>query len=324
VSALSESRAAAPWRPRILVIEDAPENVRFVGRLLKRFGAVHFALGGREGLALARRLKPDLILLDVEMPDLSGYDVIGRLRGDPETAPIPVIFLTGRSDGADEAKGLELGAIDYIAKPFNAAVVLARVRNHLKLVDYGRRLRALNAELERRAATDELTRLPNRRAYLDMAARELQRFRRHADDCSILLLDIDHFKAVNDTYGHDAGDAVLQEVARRLVKATRQLDTVARYGGEEFALLLPKTDAPGARVVAERVLQALRARPVMAQEAAVPVTATVGVTMLRAGDRGIDDVLKRADLALYEGKREGRDRVVFDAVDHPEPSPENG
>lgn len=315
MSALSETRAAAPWRPRILVIEDAPENVRFVGRLLKRFGAVHFALGGKEGLALAHRLKPDLILLDVEMPDLSGYDVIGRLRGDPETASIPVIFLTGRSDGADEAKGLELGAIDYIAKPFNAAVVLARVRNQLKLVDYGRRLRALNAELERRAATDELTRLPNRRAYLDMAGRELLRYRRYGEPCAVLLMDIDHFKAVNDTHGHDAGDAVLQEVARRLVKATRRLDSVARYGGEEFALLLPKTDAPGALVVAARVLETLRARPVSAQGVRVPITATLGATMLRAGDRGIEDVMKRADLALYEGKRTGRDRVVFDPVD---------
>jgi diguanylate cyclase (GGDEF)-like protein len=292
------------------VIDDAPENVRFVGRILKPLANVTFALGGVDGVTRALSQRPDLILLDVEMPDMSGYDVIERLQSDPAVRETPVIFLTGRSDGDAETRGLELGAIDYVTKPFNPTAVLARVRNHLRLLEYGRKLRALNEELERRATTDELTGLPNRRAFFEFGARELTRFARYGEPAAVILLDIDHFKRVNDTFGHDAGDIVLREVARRLTRTTRQLDWPARLGGEEFAVLLPKAAESGAETAARRILEALRAAPVETPAGPIPVTATAGVTQIRAGDGSLEAVLKRADLALYEGKRAGRDRFV--------------
>ncbi|MFN3614881.1 MAG: diguanylate cyclase, partial [Rubrimonas sp.] len=298
--------------PRILVVDDAPENIRFVARILGQVDAeVSFAVGGVAGLERARTQMPDLILLDVEMPDMSGYDVIRALKDARETRHVPVIFLTGRSTEADEASGLELGAIDYVTKPFNASVVVARVRNQLRIVEYARKLHALNAELERRATTDPLTGLPNRRAFYEMAERELIRLRRFGEQMAVLMFDVDHFKKVNDTHGHDAGDVVLRVVAERLAAVIRKTDFLARLGGEEFVVLMPKTDMEGARVVAARLLSGVRGEPIrISNDVALTVTATLGVSLARAEDVGIDDALKRADLALYEGKAAGRNRVV--------------
>lgn len=309
--------AEAP--PRILVVDDAPENIRFVGRILGPLNAdVSFAVGGVAGLDRARTLMPDLILLDVEMPDKSGYDVIRALKGARGTRHIPVIFLTGRSTEADEASGLELGAIDYVTKPFNASVVIARVRNQLQIVEYARKLNDLNAELKRRATTDPLTGLPNRRAFQDVAERELVRLRRFGDQLAVLMLDIDHFKNVNDTLGHDAGDEVLRAVADRLSAGVRKTDFLARLGGEEFAVLMPKTDMDGAKVVASRLLASISSQPIMVADGAqLTVTATIGVSLARIEDKDINSALKRADLALYEGKAAGRNRVV-EAAGRPE------
>jgi two-component system, cell cycle response regulator len=278
--------------------------------VLKRVADVSYALSGADGLRLARGLGPDLILLDIEMPGMSGLDAIRALKAEPATTAIPVIFLTWRSGDADEASGLELGAIDYIAKPFNAAIMTARVRNQLQLVSYAKQLQALNEELERRATTDALTGLPNRRAFMETAAREAARFRRFGDPMGLLMIDIDHFKSINDTHGHDIGDIVLREVARRLAGLLRDTDTIGRLGGEEFAVILPRTDAEGARAVADRLLHALRGRPIPSDAGPIPVTATIGLSMLDPVETAIDAALKRADVALYDGKRGGRDRVV--------------
>lgn len=298
------------WRPRILVVDDAQENVRFAGRIVAPLADVSFALDGDGGLTRARDLRPDLVLLDVELPDMDGYEVIEAMREDPELAETPVIFLTGRYDDADEARGLDLGAADYVTKPFNAAVVLARVRNQLRLIDYARKLTALNAELERRATTDELTGLPNRRAFFDVARRELSRHQRFGEPCMALMLDIDHFKSVNDTHGHDIGDLVLRAVAERLRDSVRKSDCPARLGGEEFALLMPNTDVAGGEVVAERMAATVREAPVPTPAGPLRVTATLGLTAMSARDQSVEEMLKRADEALYDGKRAGRDRVV--------------
>jgi diguanylate cyclase (GGDEF)-like protein len=307
---MTATPAASGWRPRILAIDDAPENIRLVGRILKPMADVSFALGGVEGLKRAATLRPDLILLDVDMPDMGGYEVLRALKDAPLTADIPVVFLTGHDDQAREAAGLDLGANDYIAKPFSPGVVAARVRTQIRLLEYARRLGEMNAELERLATTDPLTGLQNRRAFVDVAQREMLRTRRFGETAAVAMLDVDHFKHVNDRFGHDAGDAVLVEVGRRMDNAIRRTDVLARMGGEEFAVLMPKTDMEGAAVVAARLLDYIRSAPVDTAAGPVPITATMGVTMIRADDADISAPLKRADLALYEGKGRGRDRVV--------------
>jgi diguanylate cyclase (GGDEF)-like protein len=307
---MTPAAAEPAWRPRILAVDDAAENVRFVGRIVRPMADVNFALNGADGLARARSIRPDLILLDVDMPDMSGYDVIRLLKAADETADIPVIFLTGETDQTREAAGLDLGASDYITKPLNAAVVAARVRNQLRLVEYARRLQELNAELARRASTDALTGLRNRRAFIEIAQREAFRIERFGERAVVAMLDVDHFKRVNDRYGHDVGDAVLVEIGRRMDNAIRKTDLLARMGGEEFALLMPNTDLDGARVVADRLLDHIRTRPFDTPSGPIDVTATIGLTLMRAEDEDISAPLKRADLALYEGKSAGRDRVA--------------
>jgi diguanylate cyclase (GGDEF)-like protein len=307
---MTAASTAPAWRPRVLVVDDSPENVRLVGRILKPMADVNFALGGVDGLDRAREQRPDLILLDIDMPDMNGYDVIRALKASEETSGMPVIFLTALSEREQEAEGLDLGANDYVAKPFNAAVVTARVRNQIRLLDYARRLQELNAELARHATTDSLTGLPNRRAFIEVAEREMVRIRRFGDLATVLMLDIDHFKHVNDTYGHDVGDAVLVEAGRRMEAAIRKTDMLARLGGEEFALLMPKTDMGGAQVVAARLLDHLRGKPIPTPTGEITVTATLGVTAIRADDETIMSALKRADIALYDGKAAGRNRIV--------------
>ena len=299
---------------RILIVDDARENIRILATILKEVASVSFSLGGHDALDKAGATLPDLILLDIEMPDMNGHEVITRLKDDPRTAPIPVIFVTSHANVEDEEAGLRLGAIDYITKPFNPSIVRARVSNQLMLRAYAKQLEDLNAELERLATTDSLTGLANRRAFRERITLELRRLDRYGGEACLMMMDLDHFKSVNDSYGHDAGDAVLRTVSERVAGQLRETDTFGRLGGEEFAVLAAGTSVEQGERLAGRLLRSVREAPVVWNGFEIPVTTSIGITALRAGDGSIDAALARADQALYASKDAGRDRVEVRAA----------
>jgi two-component system, cell cycle response regulator len=287
---------------KLLLIDDC-ESVHALlkVRLRREDVEVHTASGGEEGIALAKSLRPDLILLDVDMPGLDGYEVCRRLKQDPETMQLPVIFLSGQTTTDQKIRGLELGATDYIAKPFEPAELQARVRAAL-------RTKYLIDLLAQRAQIDGLTGSWNRQ-YLDARlASELSLCRRTSRPLSCLMLDIDRFKHINDTYGHPFGDVVIRAVAQAVTAAVRTEDVVCRYGGEEFAILLPNTTASAALALGERLRQAVAGLVLRCDHDDVTVTCSVGVANLVA--EPAPSILELADRALYEAKRGGRNRVV--------------
>lgn len=296
-------------RQRILVVDDEKLNRQALAQLLHDEADVILARDGQQALARAHaETPPDLVLLDVMMPEMDGYEVLRRLKDDPRSKDIPVMFVTGLDSAEDEEIGLAMGAVDYVSKPFRPAIIRARVRNHLTYV-WQRK------ELERLARLDGLTRIPNRLsldAHLDQAWQTGQRAQ---TPLSVAMIDVDFFKQYNDRYGHGAGDTALQAVARLLEQAARRpADLAARYGGEEFVLLLPDTPAEAARAICEDLRQTVAAAAIAhdRSEAAAHLTISVGgATGTPATDGGPADLLARADAQLYAAKRAGRDRVAW-------------
>jgi two-component system cell cycle response regulator len=295
---------------RILIAEDS-KVVRAVLRqhLEEQEYAVIEAEDGEAALAACRAEKPDVVLLDVEMPGLDGHQVLTALKADPELAEVPVVFLTGRTGTADVVEGLRLGAHDYLKKPFETSELIARVSAAVRMKSLQDQLRARNAELDAMSRTDALTGLANRR-HAQERLHELSSFaNRHKQSVGVVMLDIDHFKQVNDTVGHAGGDAVLREFARRIQSVLRDEDTAGRWGGEEFILLLPGTDASGALVLGQRVCECVCATPFPLDDGS---TLAVTVSAGCAVDDGTNPELlvSRADDALYAAKDGGRNRAV--------------
>jgi diguanylate cyclase (GGDEF)-like protein len=292
---------------KILIADDDAIDREVLCALLRPDYKVLLARNGAQAVERAARYLPDLILLDVMMPDLSGFDVLRRLRTAPRTAHIPVIFISGLTRPEDEAAGLKMGAADYMAKPFNAAVVLARVALHLQLV----RQRRL---LEHLAHVDGLTELANRRRFDQVYDLEWQRARRTGQPLSLALLDIDAFKQFNDLYGHQAGDRTLRAVARLAAAHMRRpADLAARYGGEELVLLMPDTDAEqGLRVVGALREALVELNIAHAGSAAACVTASIGgATLDPAVPEHSAALFEAADVQLYRAKQDGRNRVMW-------------
>jgi diguanylate cyclase (GGDEF)-like protein len=297
----------------LLIVDDDPASIQVLGRMLAEQGRLRFALSGAEGLRLAQEAPPDLVLLDADMPGMDGFEVCTRLKADPLLADVPVIFVTGHSDTQTELAGLAAGAVDCISKPPQAPLVVARVQTQL-------RLKALTDELRRAALTDALTGVANRRCFDEWLHREGQRAWRQAEPLSLAMIDIDHFKAYNDHFGHPAGDVCLRRVAEALQTVVRRpADLVARYGGEEFALLLPRTDAAGARHVGEAVVAAVQALhlPHPDSPLGAQVSVSVGIaTVLGRHSPGegrpmpSTALVAAADQALYQAKHDGRARCV--------------
>jgi diguanylate cyclase (GGDEF)-like protein len=292
----------------ILAVDDAPENLQVLNAVLKDHYRVKVATSGERALALATGAEPpDLILLDVMMPGMDGYEVCARLKEDPRTRDIPVLFVSARDEEEDEARGLALGAIDYIVKPIRPSIVQARVRNHLEL----KRSRDLLARL---TTVDHLTGISNRRRYDEYLELEWRRAARDQTPIALIAIDIDHFKAYNDLYGHPKGDTCLIAVAQALAQSvSRTPDLIARCGGEEFACVLPGTDAIGASHLADEMLTRVLALEMEHARSATheKVTVSIGVAaMIPDPEEPPQTLVALADAALYQAKAEGRNRVV--------------
>ena len=318
---MSGTEATYKKRQKVLIVDDTPANIEILHRILQQDYHVFFAKTGADGVRMVRQEKPDLILLDIMMPDMDGYQVCARLKSDPQTAYIPVIFITAMGGDEDEAKGLVCGAIDYITKPISPPIVKARVRNHLELkrshdllaeltVELGEK----NRELEILAREDGLTGLANRRHFDEVLDAEIKRGIRTRQYLSLLLCDLDLFKKYNDLYGHVAGDKCLQTIGEVMRTTFRRAgDLPARYGGEEFAAILPDTTPDSAEQLAERLRQELMARDLPHQQNGElgRVTLSIGVVGMQATrERDAEWLIRQADQALYRSKENGRDRVT--------------
>ena len=293
---------------KVLVADDDAINREVLGELLKPEYPVLLAKNGAQALERAARHAPDLILLDVMMPDMDGYEVLRRLRADPQTAHIAVIFISGLDRPEDEANGLKMGAADYITKPFNPSVVMARVAVHLQVVRQRRML-------ERLANIDGLTELANRRRFDEIYEREWQRARRSGQPLSLALLDIDSFKQFNDRYGHPAGDRALRAVARLAAAGMRRpADLAARYGGEELVLLMPETDAAAAHALVAGICEGIAQLMIPHEASTVAPVLTVsvgGATLLAGSQEQSAGLFEAADTHLYRAKQSGRNRIAW-------------
>ena len=299
----------------VLLVEDSAVIRALVRRMLVAGGHVVVeAAGGAAALTVCREQQPDVVLLDVEMPEMSGWDVLAAMKADPDLRDVPVVFLTGRSDTTDMVDGLRLGAHDYLRKPCEPTELLARVQAAARVKRLQDELRQRNEDLDRISRTDALTGLRNRRHVEEYLAKLTSLARRNLEPIAVLVIDIDHFKSVNDEHGHEAGDAVLREVAGRMQDSVRLEDMVGRWGGEEFLVVLPNTTDQGAAELAERLRQVVADTPCrLADGDAVQVTISVGCAASLIDDAGI--LVRSADAAMYEAKQTGRNRVVVAAVD---------
>jgi len=290
----------------VLIVDDSPMNREILSATLRPEYRVFTAADGHEALEIADTISPDLILLDVVLPGMDGYEVCARLKADRYTRNIPVIFLTAQNQEKDEVKGLGLGAIDYIFKPIRPAIVRVRVRNHLELKQYRDFLEGLSA-------TDGLTEIANRRRLDECLDVECRRAIREHTPLSLMMADIDFFKMYNDYYGHLAGDDALRKVARALKSSCqRPADLAARYGGDEFTGILPNTKADGGFNVASNFLAEVRGLciPHPASPIEEKITISIGVaTILPIPGALLSDLVQRADGMLYKAKQEGRNQV---------------
>jgi two-component system cell cycle response regulator len=294
-----------PVRPRVLVVDDDPELRDLATMILEPGYEVLTAADGEASIAIARAERPDLILMDLYMPRLDGLGALEQLRSDPSTAEIPVILVSARSEESVRVRGLDLGAVDFLSKPFSEQELRARLDRTLRLVRSQSVLREL-------AETDPLTGLANLRAFRTRLAEEVKRARRYRTALTCVMADLDHLKAINDQLGHAAGDLAISAVARTIGEELRETDFGARYGGDEFVLLLPHTGKEEGRVFAERICTRLRKAPLTVAGRRVLLGASFGVAEL--GNNGDDDeggeLVRAADAALYDAKHAGRGRVA--------------
>jgi len=299
----------------VLVIDDAQDIHDLVEARLRAEGVrIWHALDARTGIALARERRPDPSLLDLDLADASGLDVCRELKADPELAAVPVIILTGTVDVPTKVRAFDAGAIDYVTKPFDAIELRARVRAALRTKRY-------QDLLATRAQIDPLTGLWNR-AYFDARlAEDVTTAARHQRPLGLMMIDVDHFKAINDDYGHPFGDGVLRMVATTIAGALRAGDVACRYGGEEFGVILRETTAQAAVSLAERVRDTVARALLGAPETPVHVTVSIGCsgTDLFPGCATAETVLAAADRGLYAAKRTGRNRVCWTGDEPPSP-----
>jgi len=309
-------RMGAADTASIMIVDDTPENLALLASMLGDAGHRVLAFpSAKMALAAAERRPPDLVLLDICMPQMDGFELARCFKANPALAEIPILFLSALSETAEKVTAFAVGGVDYIVKPVQVAEVQVRVETHLRirrlaksLAEQNRALEQALARIAELATHDELTGLLNRRATLDRL-RELHALSaRHGAPESLVFVDLDHFKRINDEHGHAAGDAVLTAAGERLRAAVRSTDVVGRWGGEEFLIVLRQTGSNDAADVAEKLRARLASTPVELAGVRHGLTGSFGVATLRAGE-ALDAWIERADRACYDAKREGRDRV---------------
>ena len=289
----------------LLVVDDETANIMTLTRILSPEYVIYAAKNGEDAIALAVEHVPDVILLDILMPEMNGFEVLAALKGSDRTWEIPVIVITGLNSAEDEEKGLALGAADYISKPFSPEVVKLRVRNQIKIFNCINTIKDLSL-------MDQLTGIPNRRSFDERLRLEWGRAIRTETPISILVFDLDNFKKYNDTYGHMQGDMVLQSVAKLFAgELKRSADFIARWGGEEFIALLASTEWNGALDVAERIRSGVENAVVpLANGEATKITVSIGInSQVPTPSASLDDFIQHADKALYTAKNECKNRV---------------
>jgi diguanylate cyclase (GGDEF)-like protein len=291
----------------VLVVDDEPLNIKVLSQALSPWYRVKAATNGQDALKIASSDDPpDLILLDVAMPGMSGYQVCDQLKSNHVTRNTPVIFITARNSNEDEAYGLELGAVDYITKPFSLPIVMARIRNQLLL-------KIKTDMLEQLVSIDSLTELANRRRFDEVLEQEWRRCVRNGSPLSIIMIDVDFFKLLNDSYGHAAGDVCLKQIAQTLKSTTRRSsDTVARYGGEEFCAILPGITHKDAMQLAENMRHNVEQQQIPHPKSPLgpAVSVSLGVaTALPELHALPTSLLSQADEMLYQAKTSGRNQV---------------
>jgi len=289
----------------ILIVDDELLNLKMLRSILHEEYTVFTAKDGVTAIVTASEEKPDLILLDILMPEMDGYEVLTILKGDAETRHIPIIFITGLDSKSEEEKGLSMDAADYISKPFSPGIINLRVKNQIQIVNQIRTIELLSN-------LDQLTKIPNRRSLDQQLLSEWGRSIRESIPLSLLMIDVDKFKVYNDTYGHLQGDKVLKMVAETICATLQRAgDYAARFGGEEFCVLLPGADIEGAMLVAEQIRKAIQSLVFHCEDgAAGKVTISVGVhSLIPSMNDTIPDLIAKADNALYAAKEAGRNCV---------------
>ena len=290
----------------VLIVDDSKFNITALSQILHPEYTIHVAKNGQEGIEAAKSFLPDVILLDIVMQGMDGFEVIANLKNSLETREIPVIFITGLNSSENEEKGLALDAADYISKPFSRAIVKLRVKNQIQIVNQIRTIKRLSM-------VDTLTEIPNRLSFNDRLHIEWGRAKREKTSLGILMMDLDRFKLYNDTYGHVQGDILLKKAAETFVQTLkRSTDFIARWGGEEFAALLPGTDIKGAVDVAEYIRNNIENMTVLcaADGCETSITVSIGAnSVIPESNSSIDNFISQADTALYKAKANGRNRV---------------
>ncbi len=303
-----------PFNPKeflVLIVDDVRSNLKVVGAILDRVGySTTFATSGQQAFERMKKSKPDLILLDVMMPEMDGIEVCKQIKGMSQYEEIPIIFVTASHENKTIMEAFEQGAVDYITKPFYSGELLARVKIHLELKYTRDELKKTLISLNTLATIDGLTGVFNRRHLFILAEQEFHRVRRYGSSFSVFILDVDHFKQINDNYGHNIGDETLKSLAITTQELLRKVDLFGRFGGEEFVVFLPETDIDQALQVAERIRQKIANLNLEFDSKILPITVSIGLATYVSTDPTIDEMLKRADLALYEAKRGGRNQVV--------------
>jgi diguanylate cyclase (GGDEF)-like protein len=298
-------------RSRVLMVEDSRLSLEVYAQRLERRGyTVASAVSAEEARVRLDEGQPDIVLLDVFMPKVSGFEFLRELRSAPRTSTTPVILISALSDTKHIVEGLELGANDYVTKPIVMPILTARMEALLRSQELVRRLEVQTELLSKLAAFDDLTGAYNRRSMFHHLEAELSRCKRYGRSVSVLMVDIDHFKRVNDSHGHLVGDQALRSIAQIMQAELRAMDLMCRYGGEEFCAILPETNHAGATRAAERLRSAVERTPIEHEALKLSLTVSVGgASWSNPGSNEVPDLLARADEALLEAKRGGRNCV---------------
>lgn len=299
----------------LMIVDDYQSNLDAMEGLFKSQYNLVLKTNAQDAISYAMETEVDLILLDIDMPDMNGYEACTALKLDSLTAHIPIIFVTAAGDVEEEEKGLSLGAVDYVIKPVNLSILRARVKNHMELIYYRKQLEILSS-------IDGLTGVGNRRQLDIMLRQQFAAAHRYKQALTFLMIDIDDFKAYNDRYGHGKGDECLTKVAQTILSIMRrQTDVVARYGGEEFGVILQNTDLEGCLTVANQILNEVRNLNIEHEDSKKHkiVTVSIGVAVLEPAEElfekvTLDDFLHQADKQLYNAKRQGKNCISFQGL----------